>query len=112
MNEMRDWMRRVERRLLSLERRPSGKLLMASGTVNFTFTANAGSAAIPFPAGRFSVAPKVMATKQTLPANAALFIPSATSITSTGCTIWLTSGNGTSYSVTNCVVAWFAFVEQ
>ena len=79
---------------------------IVTGTANVAVNASAsGTVAITFPAGRFSTTPNVQVTKAT--ANLPKFIPYTTAITTTGATIGVYSGDGTSATGT-ISVAWTA----
>ena len=79
---------------------------LATGTANVAVNASAsGTTTITFPAGHFSTAPNVQVTKAT--ANLPKFSPYTTAITTTGATIGVYSGDGTSATGT-ISVAWTA----
>ncbi|GAT87960.1 hypothetical protein CVCC1112_2619 [Paenarthrobacter nicotinovorans] len=89
----------VLNRLNNLERRAAGRV-----TVGISNSAH-GFVDITFPAGRFSVAPVVMATKQS--DSAAKYVPYVMSVTANGCRIGLYAGDGTA-STQSLVVGWTA----
>ena len=79
---------------------------IVTGKANVAVNASAsGTVAITFPAGHFSTAPNVQVTKAT--ANLPKFSPCTTSVTTTGATIGVYSGDGTS-ATGSVSVAWMA----
>lgn len=86
-------------RLNNLERRAAGR-----ATVTVTASAN-GFLDVTFPAGRFSLPPVVMVTKQS--DAAAKYVPYAMNVTATGFRIGLYAGDGTASSQ-SVVLGWTA----
>lgn len=75
------------------------RLPIASGVIGVTIAANntPASATVPFPLGRFDVAPQVVATANTTdPDSAAVSVSGAST---TGCTIWATVPSGAPLSL-------------
>jgi hypothetical protein len=60
-----------------------------------------GTKSVSFPAGMFTVAPLVQATKQG--AQSAKYVPYVTDITTSGCTVGLYSGDGTGATTTTTI---------
>lgn len=73
----------------------------AGGRVNVSLTAaSSGSAAVSFPASRFTEAPLVFLTQSNLPASSNKLVPKATSVSTSGFSAYAYTGDGTSVSVT------------
>lgn len=66
-----------------------------------TTTGAGGTKSVSFPAGMFTVAPLVQATKQG--AQSAKYIPYVTDITTSGCTVGLYSGDGSGATTTTTI---------
>lgn len=82
--------------------------IMAAGTTNVNVSNGTfGANDIVFPAGRFSQPPIVTCSFQNAPTNSGRFIPRATNITTSGCTIQLYCGDGTSFT-TSGTIGWIA----
>lgn len=81
---------------------------IAVGETLVTVTAAAsGNAAITFPAGRFTVAPKVQATVQDAPSGSQTFVARVINATTTGASIYIYTGNNATATAT-VRVAWEA----
>jgi hypothetical protein len=68
------------------------KSVLRTATISIT-SANGGTNAVTWPAGHFSQIPVVMISKNN--ASLAKYIPYATNVTTSGCTIGIYSGDGT-----------------
>jgi hypothetical protein len=80
----------------------------AVGTVDVTLNAQASNyAAITFPTGRFSGAPRVHVSLQTAPGGTGKFVPRAIAVTSTGANVYCYTGDGSTTTGT-ATVAWRA----
>lgn len=66
-----------------------------------TTTGAGGTKSVSFPAGLFTIAPLVQATKQG--AQSAKYIPYVTDITTSGCTVGLYSGDGSGATTTTTI---------
>lgn len=76
----------------------------AAGTSTFTYPANAansGNIAVTFPAGRFAVAPAVAVSISSAPGGSQKLIPHATSISTTGFTLILYTGDQSNASASS-----------
>ena len=81
--------------------------IRARGTVLVSVaSAPNGTATVTFPAGLFTSAPRVWASKQA--GGLAKFTPYVSNVTTTGCTIGLYSGDGSSANQSNVPIAWEA----
>lgn len=77
----------------------------AVGTVNVTLTAQSSNfAAITFPAGRFTVPPRVFVSMQSAPGGTGKFVPRAIAVTETGANVYCYTGDGTATTGTMQVV--------
>ena len=76
----------------------SGPWRWAQGSVAMSLSADASqSAAVTFPAGRFTLAPLVQVSRG---ANGGRFVPYAASVTASGFTAGVASGDGSTYTGT------------
>ncbi|KAB2809269.1 hypothetical protein F9L07_19705 [Pimelobacter simplex] len=81
---------------------------IAVGEALVTVTAAvSGNTAITFPAGRFTVAPKVQATVQDAPSGSQTFVARVINATTTGASIYIYTGNNATATAT-VKVAWEA----
>jgi hypothetical protein len=88
---------------------PGTPFAMAAGSTTISLAAVAfNSVAISFPAGRFSQPPIVTVTKSGVPAGEQKLIPVSTTITTSGCSLRVDSGDGTAVTVTGLGLHWVA----
>lgn len=81
----------------------------ASGTATVTLTAqNQNSVTITFPAGRFTSAPRVVATISNGASGSSKLQAMVTNKSTSGATIFARTGDGTTTSSTNVTIDWIA----
>jgi hypothetical protein len=109
MNEMRALLRNFERRIRLLERKGHGRR-EASGTVTLSLSSETFKAgAVTFPTSRFSAAPTVLVSMASAPAGSQKLVPRAHTISSSGCTVAVYTGDQLAVSTTGLEVSWYAF---